>query len=129
MSGPIINVYPLDLKASEAQQATLSSLKSLPSTFKLPFGFLSDTIPLFGYRRKSYMLVGWILTSLSMILLILFSDLNMQSITQTDKTGLESSTTIPSENAPSVAFLSVSFLLFGTGYWFADVMGDSLVVS
>ena len=75
------------------------------------------------------MLLGWLVTSLSMMILILFSDLNMQSFTQTDETGLETITTIPSENAPSVAFLSVSFLLFGTGYWFADVMGDSLVVS
>ena len=34
LSGPFTNVYPLDLNASEAQQTTISSLKSLPSTCK-----------------------------------------------------------------------------------------------
>ena len=28
---------------------------------------------------------------------------------------------------PSIPFLSFSLLLFGTGFWFADVMGDSIV--
>ena len=61
-------------------QATISSLKSLPSTFKLVFGFISDNIPLFGYRRKSYMLLGWGITSLSMFLLLFFSDLSMDAV-------------------------------------------------
>lgn len=119
ISGPIINVYPLDLNFTEAQQSTISSLKSLPSTFKLPFGFLSDNFPLCGYRRKSYMLVGWVVTSLSMLYLIFNSDLDFEVYTENVKK--------PKENAPSVILLSFSFLLFGTGYWFADVMGDSLV--
>lgn len=57
--GPLINVYPLDLGATEAQQTTLTSLRSLPATFKLIFGFISDNFPLFGFRRKSYMAIGW----------------------------------------------------------------------
>ena len=61
-------------------QATISSLKSLPSTFKLVFGFISDNVPLFGYRRKSYMLLGWAITSLSMFLLLFFSDLSMDAV-------------------------------------------------
>ena len=28
---------------------------------------------------------------------------------------------------PSIPYLSFSLLLFGTGFWFADVMGDSIV--
>ena len=70
LSGPLINVYPLDLNATEAQQATISSLRGLPSTFKLLFGFWSDNVPLWGYRRKSYMFVGWLLASLSMLVLM-----------------------------------------------------------
>ena len=60
LMGPLINVYPLDLGTTEAQQITLSSIRSLPATFKLLFGFLSDTVPVCGYRRKSYMLCGWL---------------------------------------------------------------------
>jgi len=31
------------------------------------------------------------------------------------------------DDAPSIAFLSVALLGFGTGFWLADVMGDSIV--
>lgn len=129
-------MYPLDLSATEAQQATISSLKSLPSTFKLAFGFLSDNFPLAGYRRKSYMLVGWSVTSLSMLLLMLFSDLTMEAVTLNNDESEEGDNAeryLPvSSDAvvgapPSIPFLSFTLLMFGTGFWFADVMGDSIV--
>lgn len=155
LSGPFTNVYPLDLNASEAQQATISSLKSLPSTFKLVFGFMSDNVPLCGYRRKSYMLVGWGITSLSMCLLLAFSDLSMDAVNAMNDANAEdedgegrirhlvgrilqfstvnvaanddpNNTTTVGE-PPSIPFLSFTLLLFGTGFWFADVMGDSIV--
>jgi len=153
LSGPFTNVYPLDLNASEAQQATISSLKSLPSTFKLAFGFMSDNVPLCGYRRKSYMLIGWAITSLSMCLLLFFSDLSMEAVELSNSQHEEdiddestsgryyqrdmqstanfgdsaaTMTTMAGE-PPSIPFLSFSLLLFGTGFWFADVMGDSIV--
>ena len=147
LSGPFTNVYPLDLNASEAQQTTISSLKSLPSTFKLAFGFFSDNVPLAGYRRKSYMLLGWAITSLSMILLLTFSDLsveamalnNEQMVNGDGSSGryflrhLQSSTAEFGRQTsivgapPSIPFLSFTLLMFGSGFWFADVMGDSLV--
>lgn len=51
----LINAYPLDLGATEAQQTSISAVRHLPASFKLIFGFLSDSTPLMGYRRKSYM--------------------------------------------------------------------------
>lgn len=104
LSGPLMNVYPLDLGASEAQQATISSLRGLPATFKLLFGFWSDNYLLFGYRRKSYMGLGWLVASGSMIVLLMFGRHN-----------------------PSIPLLSFSFLTYGVGFWFADVMADSIV--
>ena len=115
LSGPLINVYPLDLGATQAQQVTVSSIRSLPASFKLIFGFISDNHPINGYRRKSYMFIGWIMSSLSLMLLIGFSDLSSISNGQ-----------VPLQ-APSVGFLSLSLLGFGTGFWLADVMGDSIV--
>jgi hypothetical protein len=35
LSGPFINVYPLFLGATEAQQTTISSIRSLPASFKI----------------------------------------------------------------------------------------------
>ena len=74
LSGPLMNVYPLALGATEAQQTTISALRGLPSSFKLLFGFFSDNVPIFGYRRKSYMFIGWLVTSLSMVALLFFSN-------------------------------------------------------
>ena len=129
-------------------QATISSLKSLPSTFKLVFGFISDNIPLFGYRRKSYMLLGWAITSLSMFLLLFFSDLSMDAVDLMNDNNneqldddveegryverqLQSTLNVDDTNTigepPSIPFLSFTLLMFGTGFWFADVMGDSVV--
>ena len=127
LSGPLINVYPLDLNATEAQQATISSLRGLPSTFKLLFGFWSDNVPLWGYRRKSYMFVGWLLASLSMLALMMTSDLSLTREMQTNDSGEEVEVTLAPANAPSIPAFSLAVLLFGTGFWFADVMGDSIV--
>lgn len=132
LSGPFINVYPLDLGATEAQQATISSLRSLPASFKLAFGFMSDNLPMAGYRRKSYMFLGWMIASGSMLALALCSDLDLTRETTSvvnDETGEveENTVTTVADGAPSVPFLSLCLLLFGTGFWFADVMGDSIV--
>uniref|UniRef100_A0A7S4QSJ8 Uncharacterized protein n=1 Tax=Ditylum brightwellii TaxID=49249 RepID=A0A7S4QSJ8_9STRA len=128
LSGPLINVYPLDLGATEAQQATISSLRSLPASFKLAFGFLSDNLPIGGYRRKSYMFIGWLVTSLSMFVLLMGSNLSLERHEEFDEETQQMITvTVPDEDSPSVGFFSSCVLLFGTGFWFADVMGDSIV--
>lgn len=127
LSGPLINVYPLDLGATEAQQTTLSSIRSLPASFKLIFGFISDNLPVCGYRRKSYMGVGWGLAAASMMALIFTTDLTLKEEEYLKDDGTTGTQTIAPDGAPSIPFLSLSMLLFGTGFWMADVMGDSVV--
>jgi hypothetical protein len=132
---PLINVYPLDLGATEAQQATIWFLKGLPSCLKIFFGFLSDNVPIFGYRRKPYMLLGWTISIASMLVLFLSSDLSLEEVPIEDTNQMDATnddnncgySTIPPENAPSIALLSVIFFLWATAVWLADVMGDSLV--
>lgn len=119
MFRPLLNVYPLNLGASEAQQTTLSQITTLPATFKILYGFLSDNVLIAGYRRKPYMLLGWLIASGVMASLILYSDLTM-SYNENDEP-------LPPPDAPSVQRLSASFFIFGCGMWFADVMADSLV--
>jgi hypothetical protein len=123
LSGPLINVYPLDLGATEAQQVTLSSIRSLPASFKLVFGFLSDNFPIAGYRRKSYMMLGWCFAAGSMLALLLTTNLTLQEIP--DEAGKLQ--TVAPDDAPSIPFFSLILLLYGTGFWVADVMGDSVV--
>ncbi|KAL3931193.1 MAG: hypothetical protein SGARI_004270, partial [Bacillariaceae sp.] len=127
LSGPLINVYPLDLGATEAQQMTLSSIRSLPASFKLIFGFISDNFPIIGYRRKSYMLLGWGLASLSMFGLMLRSNLSLGEEEYEKDDGTTATRAVAPDDAPTVPFLSLVLLMFGTGFWMADVMGDSVV--
>ena len=127
LSGPLIKVYPLDLGATEAQQTTLSSIRSLPASFKLVFGFISDNFPFGGYRRKSYMSIGWGLAAASMMSLILTTDLTLGEEVYIKDDGSTAVRSVAPENAPSIPFLSLCMLLFGTGFWMADVMGDSVV--
>ena len=125
-SAPFINVYPLDLNATEAQQTTISGLRGLPASMKLAFGFISDNFPLLGYRRKSYMLIGWATASISMLALLMLSDLRLIKHLD-EETG--KTITYTNDNAPTVPVLSCTILMSGIGYWLADVMADTLVVS
>ncbi len=118
---PFVNVYPLDLNATEAQQTTLSGVLELPASLKLLFGFISDIYPFLGYRRKSYMFFGWALSSLSMFVLLFFSDLRL--VNNIDIGGERFL------QQPTIPFLSFTLLLSSLGYWVADVMADALVVS
>eukprot|EP00557_Chaetoceros_sp_GSL56_P002552 CAMPEP_0176493530 /NCGR_PEP_ID=MMETSP0200_2-20121128/9598_1 /TAXON_ID=947934 /ORGANISM="Chaetoceros sp., Strain GSL56" /LENGTH=542 /DNA_ID=CAMNT_0017891199 /DNA_START=225 /DNA_END=1850 /DNA_ORIENTATION=- len=128
LSGPFINVYPQFLGASEAQQTSISAIKSLPASFKLAFGFFSDNVPFMGFRRKSYMFIGWAMSSLSMMFLLSFSNLErVSNVANDNEDAVNNRAFSPAEDAPSIPFLTLSLLIFGTGFWFADVMGDSMV--
>lgn len=55
-------VYPLfkrylNMKSYQVSAATM--VIQLPWSYKTFFGILSDHFPIFGYRRKSYILIGW----------------------------------------------------------------------
>ena len=143
---PLLNVYPLDLYASEGQQATLLLVVMLPATLKIIFGFLSDNYPIFGYRRKSYMMIGWLFVTFIMLVLLNTCNLTMNyqerpaggdeddnddyfNNNSSSSSNNNGQISVPPEDAPSIEYLSIIFLLFGVGLWFADVMADSIVVS
>lgn len=41
-------------------------ISSRPFSFTILWGALSDTVPLFGYRRKPYLILGWICTTITL---------------------------------------------------------------
>ncbi|UIZ28673.1 hypothetical protein KXD40_009250 [Peronospora effusa] len=65
-------IYPLlqqYLNATGSQVTTASTLVIMPWSFKAFYGILSDCVPICGYRRKSWMLLDWIIC-LSMLLVM-----------------------------------------------------------
>ena len=115
LSGPLINVYPLDLNATEAQQTTISTLKSLPASLKLLFGFISDNFPISGYRRKSYMFIGWTISAVAFGSLILTTDLTLSEEEFLTENGVTETRTVAPPNAPTIPFFSLMTFLYGTG--------------
>ncbi|RHY73689.1 hypothetical protein DYB26_005838 [Aphanomyces astaci] len=67
---PIFNVY---LNMEGYQTAAYTVLVTLGWSFKVVFGMLSDCCPIFGYRRKSWMLIGWGVTMICLAVMA-FSD-------------------------------------------------------
>ncbi|KAL5198224.1 hypothetical protein ABZP36_001736 [Zizania latifolia] len=54
-----------DLHLDPAETAVVSGFSSLPWLIKPLYGFISDSIPLFGYRRRSYLILSGFLGALS----------------------------------------------------------------
>ena len=61
-----ISFYMKDkLQLTPADMANIGGITTLPWVIKPLYGFLSDGFPLFGYRRRSYLLAAGIIGSLS----------------------------------------------------------------
>ncbi|MDY6784983.1 MAG: folate/biopterin family MFS transporter [Cyanobacteriota bacterium] len=58
-----------ELGLSPAQTAAMMGIAAIPWTIKPLFGFLSDGLPLFGYRRRPYLILGGLLGTWSWIAL------------------------------------------------------------
>ncbi|KAE8698289.1 Folate-biopterin transporter 1 [Hibiscus syriacus] len=63
-----------DLHLDPAETAVITGFSALPWLVKPLYGFISDSIPLFGYRRRSYLVLSGLLGALSWILMATFVD-------------------------------------------------------
>ncbi|KAI4345654.1 hypothetical protein L6164_012754 [Bauhinia variegata] len=91
-----------DLHLDPAETALISGFSALPWLVKPLYGFISDSVPLFGYRRRSYLVLSGLLGALSWSLMATFVD-----------------------NKYSTAFC---ILLGSLSVAFSDVVVDSMVV-
>jgi MFS family permease len=88
---------------SAGQVATFFSIAVIPWLFKPVYGLLSDFVPVFGYRRKSYFIGGSALASLAALAVVAVGD-------------------------PAYWPLAVLFTLMGFGLAFTDVITDAVMV-
>ncbi|KAL2469885.1 Folate-biopterin transporter 1 [Abeliophyllum distichum] len=63
-----------DLHLDPAETAIITGVSSLPWLVKPLYGFISDSFPLFGYRRRSYLVLSGLLGALSWTLMATFAD-------------------------------------------------------
>lgn len=63
-----LNVYMVKvLNAEPSLQNTIGILQTLPWSMKLVFGFLSDSVPIYGMQRKPYLAIGTVMYSFAFI--------------------------------------------------------------
>lgn len=68
-----LSYYLIDtLDISSTNYNAFFTLVSLPWSLKFILGSLSDGIPILGYRRKSWLLIGWVLYIIAAMSLALF---------------------------------------------------------
>jgi folate/biopterin transporter len=98
-----------ELHLGPAELSALTGVFALPWTIKPLYGFLSDGVPLFGYRRRSYLILCGILGCISYFAL------------GTDFGGLVA-------NEWSLPATVASLLLSSACVAFSDVVADGIVV-
>jgi len=108
--------YKDSLHLGPAELALVSSIQVLPWVIKPLYGFISDGFPLFGYKRRSYLILSGLLGSVSWASLSLLA-----GCASANSCGLLGS--VPA--AASVALVTLSSL----GLAFSDVLVDALVVT
>jgi len=99
-----LNVYMVKvLNAEPSLQNTIGILQTLPWSLKLVFGFLSDSVPIYGMQRKPYLAIGTVLYSFAFI---------AYAISGVD----------------SVTFLALCIFVGTLGLIMVDVMADTMCV-
>ena len=91
------------LGLSAGQVATFFTWALLPWLLKPLYGLLSDFVPLFGYRRRSYFLAGSALSAAAGFVLVLVG-------------------------TPGYVTLALFFTLMGFGLAFTDVVTDAVMI-
>jgi hypothetical protein len=110
-------------------------LLTMPWSFKVVYGILSDCFPIFGYRRRPFMMIGWGVCFLMLLIMAFmkvgkpyylerkFSELDEDEIPDADRY------LYFNDNAPDTGgkFI-IMMMLAAVGYVGADVAADAVVV-
>jgi hypothetical protein len=128
-------IYPFMqeyLNCSGAQVTTASTLVVLPWSFKALYGIMSDCFPIFGYRRRPYMLIGWGICFIMLLVMACMpigqpyytvsSDRDVDVADYTPEIEARINYSAPSEGAKYVMLMF--FAAFG--YVMSDVCADSI---
>lgn len=102
-----------DLHLGPAEMSAVMGVLALPWTIKPLYGFLSDGFPIFGYRRRSYLVLAGVIGFLSYAYLAW---------------GGGSADADISNNSMELTSITISLLLSSASIAMADVVADGIVV-
>ena len=112
------------------------TLVSLPWSWKLAFGALTDCCPLFGYRRKPYMVLGWTICAAALMRLSLIElpepywcpNETHTGYVRTRADGDEAAEPCNRDAAKEGGRFALWLMAASFGYCVADVAADGLTV-
>jgi hypothetical protein len=124
--------YYLNMEGTATTSAR--ALISIPWSFKVFIGILSDCVPIFGYRRRPYMVMGWSVTVLSLLTMACsplgdpyFPDPDLRHVKPSNYTSEQLLSL--NAGAQNDGAKYIVLMMFATlGYLFADVAADAVVV-
>lgn len=124
--------YYLNMEGTATTSAR--ALISIPWSLKVFIGILSDCVPICGYRRRPYMVLGWAVAAASLMTMAFmpleapyFSDTALRSIKPSNYTELQRAS-INNQASSNGGKYIVLMMLTTLGYLFADVASDAVVV-
>ena len=105
------------------------ALTQMPWSFKIFFALLMDACPIGGYRRRPYMVIGW---SLAAVFLILLWSMPLPTSYYCidELVGAYNTTLVCNETASSAGMpFALMMMMVAVGYLMADVAADALTVT
>ncbi|KAG7389429.1 hypothetical protein PHYBOEH_007445 [Phytophthora boehmeriae] len=129
---PFLNNY---LHLNGYQTLSARVLLSLPWSFKVIIGIVSDCFPILKSRRRAYMVIGWLVCSGTLLVLVFFRQEPPYYMDRTLR-GKDLSKLPPQDfngrinwQAPNSGSLYILLMMLASfGYMIADVAADGLVV-
>lgn len=102
IAGIALPLYLRSLNWSVSQIAMISSVAAFPWIFKIVYGLISDTFPIFGYRRKSYLFLCSLVSMSGWLFLVILP--------------------------PKMSFICFAMAMTNFGFAAVDVVTDGLIV-
>ncbi|CAH0477275.1 unnamed protein product [Peronospora belbahrii] len=130
-------IYPFlqnYLNLPGSQTTTAFALVQMPWSFKVFYGIISDCYPIWGYRRRPYILAGWVFALVMLVILSLtpegkpyFTDPEYRNVKPENYTP-EIIATINYDSVNHGSIYIISMMACAFGYMLSDVCADGLVV-
>ncbi|KAF0720816.1 Aste57867_11 [Aphanomyces stellatus] len=132
ISYPIFIAY-YHMEGTQYNAAT--ALIGLGWSLKVFVGIVSDCFPLFGYRRKSYMILGWICCGLCMLFLSVhdhgkpyYINRALDGVPLTELSPLQRATQVDVHAGRRGTFVALVCAIATISFVISDVAADALVV-
>lgn len=108
---------------------TIRSLIYMPWSFKVLVGFVSDCFPIFNFRRKPYIVIGWLVCSLALLYLSARTLPDPYWCSGDARETFRKRRVCNSSASEQGGKYALTLMLAVAGYVTADVAADGLMVS